>query len=45
MADNSDNNFQMSVGERCKLKISSDYAYGQQGAAGVYPLLDTSTQA
>ena len=27
----------MSLGEKAKLKISSDYGYGSQGAGGVIP--------
>jgi len=29
----------MSIGQVAKLTCSPDYAYGPQGAAGVYPLL------
>ena len=33
------NCFQMSVGERAKLKCSADYAYGERGHPGVYPFI------
>ena len=29
--------FQMSVGEKAVLDITSDYGYGPRGAGGVYP--------
>ena len=31
--------FQMSVGQKAKLKITPDYGYGAAGAGGVYPFL------
>lgn len=33
---------QMSVGQRAKLTCSPDYAYGERGYPGVYPLHDNA---
>jgi len=33
----------MSIGQTAKLTCSPDYAYGERGVSGVYPLLVTET--